>query len=1577
MRSLAQLILVRPVGSSVAAAVESVFSRTSGMVLAMVHAMVLAMALPGSVGALTISEIMYNPSFTDESGCGGCNLEWIEIYNEDPTVVDLSGYRFSNGVFFTFPPDTYLEGRSHLVVCADEDAVRAKYGITNTIGNFIGRLDNDGERISIDIFAGGPVFAVSYGDRNQWPAEADGTGHSLVLKDAHASDPGNNDNWTFSEVKGGTPGLSDFEEVTVRETEIFSAGSVWKYNDSGSDLGTAWREPDFNDASWDSGRAQLGYGDGDEATELSFGGNANNKRTTYYFRATFEIVDREFFDSLVFRFVGYEGAVVYINGTEIGRENMPNGDIAFDTFANGAIGGGDESTFNGMGLASSLLVNGINTFAVEIHQANLTSSDISFDAQIVGVEVITPAGGGVPVPVIINECLARTAGERWVELHNTSDSTVDLGGFWLSRNRAALDGYELPAASSILAGGFLVITETASGLAFDGADLSLFLTRPDLSQVVDAAVFENSPDQDPSLDGYSDARVPDGTGRFSVSSNPTPGAANQAALIEDLVINEIMFHPPREHPTLEYVELFNRGAEALDIGGFRINRGVSFVFPAGTVVAAGEYLVVAQDPESLQNAHGIRGVLGPWQGSLSDRDEVLRVVDSVGNVVDEVHYYDGGYWTRYADGGGSSLELIDARNDNSVAAAWGDSDESDKSSWEEVQFSIGYSSQSESEFQIRLLQAGECLIDSIRVTRGNTQFVPNGDFESNTSGWIIEGTHIDSRRTTSDAFTGNASLHVLASSKGDTRANRIERETSPRMSSGTYTVRYAARWIAGGNLLYISGYNQPPQFQHTRWLDIPSNIGTPGARNSISVPNQGPVIDLVSHSPAVPSAGVEPWVTARVSDADGVTRVLARYHVGTGAYAAREMFDDGEHNDGDAGDGVFAGRIPAQSSGSKVGFYIEARDAAGRDGFFPRETTDRPLVYMHSSPFTARGVAKRLVMDDATWSVLGSRRIHSNHLLNATFVMNDSKVYYNVGTRWRGSPWHRPANPRMYRVKFNKDRRYRQRNKINLTKYGSQQREKAAYYAVWKNSTSSVTCPKSLTAFGRLQTNGGTFTMDQLEPIDQSYLNLWWPDDSDGYAMKITAKLIFNDSVSNFNPSWASYADRGTSKANYRWNFNPRTRELEDNFAPLRTLIQTMNGSSSVLDNDLPDIMDVEQFLRVYAARCAHDDWDTIGIGNGQNAYVYYAPIEGRWKLLPWDLDHSWANAGARIYPDGESRMARILERPQYRRMYKGILNEMVNGVGGRPGFWTVGEMVQKYLDRNTAAVGADGVSSSSSIRSFINSRIGRLRDQIPARITFSITTNNGNPLTIDETSTTLRGRGWVDVHTIVANLESLEVRWVSESTWAATVEVDGGENEIDLIAFDSEGNIVGTDSITITSSVGWAAPQIGTIDPDEGLPGDRVTIRGVGFHNGIDVFFGARRGSNVEYDEFGPQPDSLTVVLPSGLGSVDVTVRNTDGRESNTLPFTYLPPPPEFLRGDANRDGRLDISDPTKIAFGLFAGQTLQCEDAADVDDSESLDVTDIVYLLDYLYRNGPVPPAPYPELGQDPAGETLDCES
>ena len=179
-------------------------------------------------------------------------------------------------------------------------------------------------------------------------------------------------------------GLGLVSTGRAADTTLVSTGSSWKYLANGTDQGTGWRATGFNDSAWASGPAQLGYGDGDEATTLGFGPDANNKYITTYFRRSFSVANASLFNGLTLRLLRDDGAVVYLNGVEVWRTNMPTGTVGYLTPASVAIGGADETTFVQTTISPSLLVTGTNVLAVELHQSGGTSTDISFDLQLIG-----------------------------------------------------------------------------------------------------------------------------------------------------------------------------------------------------------------------------------------------------------------------------------------------------------------------------------------------------------------------------------------------------------------------------------------------------------------------------------------------------------------------------------------------------------------------------------------------------------------------------------------------------------------------------------------------------------------------------------------------------------------------------------------------------------------------------------------------------------------------------------------------------------------------------------------------------------------------------------------------------------------------------------------------------------------------------------------------------------------------------------------------------------------------------------------------------------------------------------------
>lgn len=157
----------------------------------------------------------------------------------------------------------------------------------------------------------------------------------------------------------------------------------WRYRDDGSDLGVDWRSSSFDDTTWAAGMAKLGYGDPVKTT-VSYGPRSSGKYVTTYFRHRFTVNNPAAFHRLTMRLLVDDGCVVYLNGVEVARRNMPFGEVDYRMFAASTVNDSDEGTYYSYAIPVTRLAVGVNVLAVEVHQADATSSDISFDLGLVG-----------------------------------------------------------------------------------------------------------------------------------------------------------------------------------------------------------------------------------------------------------------------------------------------------------------------------------------------------------------------------------------------------------------------------------------------------------------------------------------------------------------------------------------------------------------------------------------------------------------------------------------------------------------------------------------------------------------------------------------------------------------------------------------------------------------------------------------------------------------------------------------------------------------------------------------------------------------------------------------------------------------------------------------------------------------------------------------------------------------------------------------------------------------------------------------------------------------------------------------
>ncbi len=267
------------------------------------------------------------------------------------------------------------------------------------------------------------------------------------------------------------------------EDTVLAKGSTWNYYDQGSLDAEDWKSTTYNYSSWRSGKAPLGYCTGDTLTT-----NLTKSLTTYYFATTFNLSEAPgSSDVFTLDYTEDDGFIIYVNGTEAGRYNMPSGTVTYDTYATTYANGNPDS--GTMTLSTSLFKKGTNYIAVEVHNNSDTSSDIYWDASILHntdestgeyvcyeEEYDMPSSSSMVLqacysemsdeekedeeitttPVVINEVSAGNSinvneyfkKDDWVELYNTTSSDIDLEGMYMTDNSSKPQKYQITAAGT-------------------------------------------------------------------------------------------------------------------------------------------------------------------------------------------------------------------------------------------------------------------------------------------------------------------------------------------------------------------------------------------------------------------------------------------------------------------------------------------------------------------------------------------------------------------------------------------------------------------------------------------------------------------------------------------------------------------------------------------------------------------------------------------------------------------------------------------------------------------------------------------------------------------------------------------------------------------------------------------------------------------------------------------------------------------------------------------------------------------------------------------------------------------------
>jgi len=328
---------------------------------------------------VVINEIHYDPSIKTDLA------EFVELYNTGTMDANISGWYFSDGISYQFPPDTILPVGGYVVVAQNPYTIQAKFGTPPNLiyGPFdLGfKLENTGENVELRNAEGRRMDQVDYRCRFPWPIVGDPPGNSSELVNP-ALDNDLGGSWRPSEPEAVAP-----------TTTFISAGATWRYFKGYSEASSptsAWRQIGFDDSLWSTGQLPIGYGENFIVTNLY---DMQGGYSSVFLRKRFNVTNAAIINNLKLFVIYDDGFNAWINGKSVlppinvAYENMP-----FNGTASGALEDHDWNEFN-LFPPSQYLKDGNNVLAIQLFNSSLSSStDCFLDVELKDAPALTTAG---------------------------------------------------------------------------------------------------------------------------------------------------------------------------------------------------------------------------------------------------------------------------------------------------------------------------------------------------------------------------------------------------------------------------------------------------------------------------------------------------------------------------------------------------------------------------------------------------------------------------------------------------------------------------------------------------------------------------------------------------------------------------------------------------------------------------------------------------------------------------------------------------------------------------------------------------------------------------------------------------------------------------------------------------------------------------------------------------------------------------------------------------------------------------------------------------------------------------------
>ena len=859
----------------------------------------------------------------------------------------------------------------------------------------------------------------------------------------------------------------------------------------------------------------------------------------------------------------------------------------------------------------------------------------------------------------------------------------------------------------------------------------------------------------------------------------------------------------------EWIELYNRSSQTIDLTGWRLSDAVDYAFPSGTKIPANGYLVVARDAGTLRTKYPGITILGDYDGGLSDSSDQIRLLDARHNPADVVRYFGSKPWPEAADGGGSSLELMDARADNSVAEAWAASDESASSPWK--RYSVRATAINPAftpaisgfnELRLCLLDSGEALIDNVSVIEepnfSPKELIQNGTFDTGLTKWRKTGTHIHTRADADPDHVGNRVMRLIATGPGSYLNNIIETTlkngtvTAPVVAGREYQISFDAKWISGSPLLRSELYYN--KVAATTRLTIPDQHGTPGRRNSRAIANTGPTFKCLTQEPAVPRFRTPVTVRVQADDPDGVKNMTLFYAPTGKAWNQTNMTLSST--------GWYEATLPGQSNVVQIQFYVAGTDGQNLTSLYPPGgTNSRAYIKVENVLPVAKVPFLRILADPKeSQGLMPMTNLLSDDYLECTIILGEKEVIYGGGFRLHGSMHSRQtADNNSFSVRFPADHPYRGiRNSLILR----------------RRDLGEIVCRHMLANAPDVPGNYDDLAYLASPPLGSPSVtrilfgnddDIWIKSQYDGksaqvYKMEGIREFTTTDTG---NPEGYKVAmpigwvqsfdliDQGDDQEQYRWTTLISNHRDRDDYSRYIAMSKVFGMVGTNLQRNVPAVMDVDEWSKVFGLQSLCGVADVYTVENPHNLGYLVRPTDGRMLALQndWSFPFQRDTSSPLI---GVQNLSKIFTLPVYRRVYYGNILHLLNSTFNRT-----------YMTRWVQHYGNLTGESYGSYLDYIGTRSTSARSQVGKAFPFEITSNGGLPFNTNSPIAVLTGKGWIDVFQVRLGSASNEVAltWLDAEKWQLPVALAPGTNIITLTALDRSGQVVGSDSIEVNGT--------------------------------------------------------------------------------------------------------------------------------------------------------------------------------